>query len=139
MHSSSVEFRTDGPGKEPRYFFLGVRAAVNDGVYGIANGHLDILQLGETRDNRRRGDAFDRSLGERFGLGSAFSVAEIEAEGEIARLPARAGEQKITEARKPGQSLRPPAERFAETSELGKSPRGEGGARALAEAFARRD
>ena len=89
------------------------------------------------RHQRGRGrDSFDDARAGRQRLGQRRAAAKCEAEGEVPAGRPGAGQQQVAEAGKPGDGLRPAAQRRGQPPELGKPPRDQGGARILAEAGA---
>ena len=84
-------------------------------------------------EQHRRGEGAFREARRLLDRRRIMAAAEIDAEGEIARLRRRAGEQEIA---KPGQAhhgFRLGAVGFAETHKFGKAARGQRGKRAGAE------
>src|SRR5579872_6604111 len=75
-----------------------------------------------------------REPGLATGLRQRQGAAERHPEREIARLRARAGENEVAQARKPGQGLRPGAKGSAEAEQLGEAAGGQCGGRTGAKA-----
>src|SRR3989442_12142124 len=97
---------------------------------GAGDRHVDAA-LARHLDQRRRGEGAFGELRALAGEFRSLPFAERDAEREVPRLRARAGEDEIPETGETGERFDAGAERAAEPDQLGKAARGQrrGGAR----------
>src|SRR6202043_1986964 len=92
---------------------IDVEAAVQNGGDRCRDRHLDPAGVGHFAEHRGREHAFHQLAALRCFERAAFS--ERNPQGEIPRLPARAGQNEIAETGEAGEGLGPGAESPAET------------------------
>src|SRR5262245_33653411 len=128
---SIADFGPQWAGQETGNFILGFGALVNDGVNGGDDWHVDVIFAGKPRGAQSRMGAFDDTTRGCESIRNASAFAKRQAEGIIARLPARAGEQKIAKTGQAGQRFGLGPQFAAKACQLGKAAGSESGTRAV--------
>ena len=107
---------------------------VEDGGHLLGDGHFDAVARGEAERGGGGADAFgDLAVEAGEDVGELAALAELDADGAVAREAAGAGEDEVADAGEAGQGFAAAAAGHGEAGDLGDAAGDEGGGGVVAE------